>query len=218
MAKLVVSTLGFEEKWAIRAVLTYGLEPGDHIIVITGPIIDKVERAYESIKKVADMVGDVKVNLLSIENPCDFIENISRIKEVLIKHAYSMDSIIIVLSGGMRVLVLSLYTAVLFLPEEIKGKINIIRLDLEDGSCSVEIPLKLLGLVETWSPGVLRDILKIVYERGEVSIEDIAGYTGKDRTTIRRQVAKLAELGLVELSGRPIMVRATELTRIYVEK
>ena len=218
MAKLVVSTLGFEEKWAIRAVLTYGLEPGDHIIVITGPIIDKVERAYESIKKVADMVGDVKVYLLSIENPCDFIENVSRIKEVLIKHAYSMDSIIIVLSGGMRVLVLSLYTAILFLPEEIKGKINIIRLDLEDGSCSVEIPLKLLDLVKTWSPGVLKDILKIVYERGEVSIEDIAGYTGKDRTTIRRQVAKLAELGLVELSGRPIMVRATELTRIYVEK
>ena len=63
----------------------------------------------------------------------------------------------------------------------------------------------------------MKDILEIVYERGEVSIEDIAGYTGKDRTTIRRQVAKLAEPGLVELSGRPIMVWATELTRIYIE-
>jgi len=164
------------------------------------------------------MSDDIGVSLLSIDNPCDFIESISRIKRMLIKHVHSMDSIIIVLSGGMRVLVLSLYTAILFLSEEVKGKINIIRIDLEDGSCSVEIPLKLLGLVETWSLGVLKDILKIVYERGEVSIEDIAGYTGKDRTTIRRQVAKLAELGLVELSGRPIMVRATELTRIYVEK
>ena len=216
MAKLVVSTLGFEEKWAIRAVLTYGLEPGDHILVITGPIIDKVKRAYESIRKVADMVGDVKVDLLSIDNLCNFLENISRIKRMLIKHAHSMDSVIIILSGGMREIVLSLYTAILFLPEEIKERINIIRLDLEDGSCSVEIPLKLLDLIETWSPGVLRDILKVVHEQGEVSIEDIAGYTGKDRTTIRRQVAKLADLGLVELTGRPLKVKSTELLKIYV--
>ncbi len=216
MAKLVVATLGFEEKWAIRAVLTYGLEPGDKILVVTGPVIDKVRRAYESIKRIADMVGDVDVKLLSLDSPCSFVENVARIRSMLIRHAQSMDNIIIVLSGGMRALILSLYTAILFLPVDIREKISIVRIDLEDGSCSIEIPLELLDLVETWSPGALAPILEIVYRRREVSIEDIAGYTGKDRTTIRRQVAKLAELGLVELSGRPLMVKTTELTKLYV--
>lgn len=213
----MVSTLGFEEKWAVRAILTYGLEPGDKIVLFTGSVIDRVKKAYESIVKIASMVGSVDVKLYEINTSCSFIEFVSKIKSVVESEGRRASQIIVVLSGGMRAIVLAVYTALLFLGKEVKEKIKVVRIDLEDERCYVEVPPILLREhVETWDPGVLKELIKIIHSRSVMSLNNLSRETGKDPTTLRRQLQKLASKGVVVVEQRPYRARATELAKLYV--
>ena len=44
MAKAIILTLGFEEKFAIRMITRHGLDKGDYIVILTGPLVDKTKK------------------------------------------------------------------------------------------------------------------------------------------------------------------------------
>ena len=50
MSRLFILTIGFEEKFAIRMITRHGLDIGDKLLIITGPIIDKVEKTITFLK------------------------------------------------------------------------------------------------------------------------------------------------------------------------
>jgi CRISPR-associated protein Csa3 len=215
MVRALFITLGFEEKFAVRALTRHGLDRGDRIILVTGPRIDKVDKAISFISDfISKYYGgevDLHVEEVSVH---DIYAAISSLRRILTHRSRDADRVIVNLSGGMRILIAAFIIAL--------GLINIpnltVEIETEDSSALIQIPTQ---IIKAWRHQVgaeKAEILKILVSRGDyMSSSEIARLTGKDESTIRRHLSKLREIGLVEVKRlKPLLVKASPTATIFV--
>lgn len=211
MPRVLIATLGFEEKFCSRAILRHGIREGDRVILITGELVEKVQRAYEWIRKlIQSSYGDsVAIDLIQL-NPGDPVDSIERISKII--REISGSKIIMNLSGGMRsIIAYALLSCMMNLKENV-----IVEIEAEDLSGLITLDWRLLRLVKEGVSDDHKEVLKLIVS-GSRDVRSLASKLGKDESTIRRQISSLKELGLVEITKRkPLLVEATELTRLLL--
>lgn len=202
MTRALIASFGFDEKFVVRAILRHGIGAGDEIILVTGRPEEKAQKAYETVKQLADS-ADAKVSLKQLNEAIyDFKQLIRETKKILLDAIERHAKVTLLLSGGMRVIVLGLYTALLLLPKQLREKVKV-ELDTEDTYRLVEIPDSILNLFEVPELGAKKDLLAVIVNEPGLTIEGLARRLNKDESTIRRQLQALLSLGLVRVEGRP---------------
>lgn len=210
MKTALLSTIGFDEKFCYRAILRHGIKEGDVVVLITGRIVDRVQKACEWVQQLLrTSYGEktkVEIVELDVNNVVGSIKTVSSKIEEL--EGYD---VIVNLSGGMRALIIIVLLACIKSSKPVK-----VEIETEDFESLIEIPEKLLSLVKTPigedKMEVLRAIASGCREAGK-----IAGKLGKDASTIRRHIAALEKMGLVEVEKRkPMVVRLTEMAGLVL--
>jgi len=211
MQTALIFTLGFEEKFCYRAILRHGIKEGDRIILFTGELVEKVEKAYDWIKKLvhSSYGGSVKIDLVQL-NPMDPVRSIRRVLDVL--DELKEFKIIVNLSGGMRSLVVCVLLACMMrLREDM-----IIEIEAEDLSGISVLDSSVLRLIKEGAKEEWLDILRCI-ANGTNDVKSIARKLGKDRSTVRRQLSLLDKNKLVKARKRkPLTVELSPLAELLL--
>lgn len=202
MSRIFVLTLGFEEKFPLRAVVRHGIEEGDLLVVVTGPFTDKTRRALESLKDIVEKIAGsgVEVRVLELEPSCGFTCALAKIYDELAKLGSSDSEVVASLSGGMRVAVLAAFAAMQLL--SLRGRRVKVELETEDSSMLLEVPqpiLRLHRLAADLTEEKLRLLGALV---PEATVEELARATGRNTSTVRRHLKRLEAEGLVAPKGK----------------
>ncbi len=208
-------TLGFEEKFAVRALVRRGLGIGDCVIALTGPIIGKVRKAIEYLGNFLKYFEGIEFNVIEVSEVYDFVDAVYKIKSIITKTLTKYERVYVNLSGGMRALVIEVLTATCLLPRELKLRVSI-ELDTEDDKATVEIPIELNLLINPPELGAKEKVLAEIVRSGELDIYTLAQKLGKDVTTLRRQIDFLKSLGLVKVTYRPLKVTAKNVAKLFI--
>jgi len=211
MRVALISTLGFEEKFCYRAILRHGIKEGDRIILFTAELVDKVERAYDWIRRlVHSSYGDsVRVDLIQLD-PNNPVKSIRKVREFL--DGLDGFKLIVNLSGGMRAIVIYVLLACMM---ELREDM-IVEVEAEDLSGSSTLDSKMLKLVKEGVRGELLDVLKCVAD-GSNDVNSIAKKLRKDKSTVRRQLSSLERIGLIRAKKRkPLTVELSELSELVL--
>ncbi|HIP58771.1 MAG TPA: CRISPR locus-related DNA-binding protein [Archaeoglobus profundus] len=211
MKTALILTLGFDERFCFRALLRHEIKEGDEIVLITAGLVDKVKKAYEWIKTVVERSYDVKIKLIEID-----VKNLMKaiLDVVNLLDEYKDWNVIVNLSGGMRIL-----TIIMLFALTIKSMRHIkVEIELEDLSALIEIPTQLfvVGDVKSKLTNEKIEILKLISQFEEV--KKIVEVLGKDASTIRRHIASLVEMGLVNVEKRkPLKVKLTDFGELILK-
>ncbi len=208
MKTTLIATLGFDEKFCYRAILRHGIKEGDEVVLITAEIVEKVEKAYEWIRRLLLSSYSDKVSIrliqLDVKRP---VEAIKKVAEIL----KSADGKVVVnLSGGMRALVAIVLLACIMNP---KARVEI---ETEDFSSLLEIPSSLLSMIK-YGPSENQMEILIAIKNGLKTVHEIAKSLGKDESTIRRQIQELERMELISVEKRkPLIVKLTNFAELFV--
>jgi CRISPR locus-related DNA-binding protein len=211
MRVALISTLGFEEKFCYRAILRHGIKEGDRIILFTAELVEKVEKAYDWIRKlVQSSYGDsIRVDLIQLD-PMNPVRSI----KVVLKYLDELKDfkIIVNLSGGMRAIVIYVLLACMMrLREDM-----IIEVEAEDLSGLSKLDSKMLKLVKEGIKEEWIDLLECIAE-GSGDVGSIARKLRKDKSTVRRQLSSLERSGLIRMKKRkPMTVELSELSELIL--
>ncbi len=187
--RLILLTLGFDEKFAVRGILRYAPKPEDVIAIVTAsPMVEKAEKAMNTLIDILKSyagIENLEIIEVDISNP-EFAKH--KIKELISKHECEL---IANLSGGMRALILVTLAAVLS-----SNKNALIELEIEN----LENVITLTP--DFFKPELIdesdRRILRKIAEIGEVKLDEFADVIGKSRTTTYRILKKLVNNGYLE--------------------
>ncbi|WP_193322794.1 CRISPR-associated CARF protein Csa3 [Pyrobaculum calidifontis] len=214
--RLLVFTLGFEEKFAIRAFTRRGLDVGDRILLVAArPAADRVVRAYNTLREFVQRYygGGVEIELVEV-NVRDFPGAVCEIRRRVLEKAGG--DVVVNLSGGPRALVLATYAAVQLLPDDVAKRVRV-EVEFEDGTYLVEVPLCAVyaqKLAERLGEEKLA-VLEKLAQRGVATAEELAREVNLDSSTVRRHIRRLEELGLVQvLSKRPLRAELTQDAKV----
>jgi len=206
--KILILTLGFDERFAIRALLRTGLGRGDEVLILLAEPLD--ERAIKAWRTVKEFISKylTGVNIRSIKvNVSDFYGSIRRIAKELKASVNKESELIVNLSGGMRVLIVETLAALQLLKLE-----GVAEIEFENFMGSVTFPLKILRLNVKDED---KAMLKFILTRGISTLAEVANGLGISKSSAHRKVWRLANLGLLKVTrrGRLLLCEPTELTK-----
>jgi len=185
---IFIASLGFDEKFILRSIMSKGLNPSDKIILfLSKPIDDRSLKAFRNIEnlvKKAYPLLDIKRYEIEVS---DFFNAVSKIYDILRNEIIGGD-IIINLSGGQRILILEVLAALKLL--SINAKIEI---ETEDSSYIVEFPLKIFGELKLDRDDV--EILSTISDGKTFS--QIASEVKLSKTTVWRRLKHLEKEGYI---------------------
>jgi CRISPR-associated protein Csa3 len=214
MKKLIIATLGFEEKFMIRTITRHGLDKGDKILLLTGPSTDKSAIAINLVKEFITKYYGKDVALIIKEIPIhDIYDAIRTIKQNIINEAKGIMNIIVNLSGGMRILIISTLLALMTL----NMKNVIAEIETEDSSTLITIPIEMF-LIKPQIRKRHAEILQILAQTQEpLTIKTLAEKLKIDDSTTRRHILKLRKMRLVEVKkGKPLLIQLSSLARLLM--
>jgi len=203
--KLLALTLGFDEKFAIRAFLRAGLSFGDKAVIFLAEPLD--ERAVKAWRIVEDIVSKYfsGVNVETVKvNVSEFYSAVSTIAEKLKEASEGVNEIVVNLSGGMRILILEVLVATHLL-----GLKATVEVEFENFLGLAKFPLELLRTVLEVKEKL---ILKYIVAKGQTTITNISKDLRISKTTAHRKTWKLAKQGLLKMErkGRIVKCEPTE--------
>ena len=209
--RLIILTLGFDEKFAVRGILRYAPKPDDVVAIITAsPLVEKAEKALKTLLDILKSyagIENIEIIEVDISNP----ESAKyRIKEVISKHECEL---IANLSGGMRALIIVTLAAVLSSNREV-----LIELETENLENVITLDS------EFFRPEPINEsdkrILRKISEIGEAKLDEFADVIGKSRTTTYRILKKLVNTGYLEEKkvGRSMVYLLSSKGKMIVEE
>jgi len=210
--KLLVLTLGFDEKFAVRALLRAGLSFGDKAVIFLAEPLD--ERAIKAWRTVEDIVSryfsGVNVKTVKVD-VSEFYDAVATIAEKLREESKNVNKVIINLSGGMRILILEVLVAAHLL--KLKA---LVEIEFENFLGLAKFPLELLRIELSEKEKL---ILKYVVSRKETTITNIANALELSKTTAHRKVWKLASQGLIKIEkkGKTAICKPTLQAKLIVK-
>ncbi|MCX7999742.1 MAG: CRISPR-associated CARF protein Csa3 [Leptospiraceae bacterium] len=196
---IYVITMGFDEKFALRAVTRRGLKSDDEILVVMAkPTDERAERAFQHFSEILSRVfRDIKISRVEVDP-----RNLTVLKDLAqVLSPYERERFIFILSGGFRALIIETLLVATFL------KLNAeVEIDLEDYSATITFPLKWNRPIELTK--VELEILSNI-DKGIMTIPNISKNTKVSKATIWRKVKKLEKEGF--LIAEKNIYRLTEL-------
>ncbi|MEM1985315.1 MAG: CRISPR-associated CARF protein Csa3 [Nitrososphaeria archaeon] len=190
---ILVITLGFDEKFALRSVARRGLRGDDEIFVILPkPVDERAERAYMHFSEILSRMFQ-NLKIIRFEVDCrnflgSLVDLINAFKE------RKMDRFVFCLSGGFRALILEVLLAANFL-----GLDGDVEIEFEDSSSVVSFPLRWCRRL------ILDDVEKKVLvgvRDGVGTVSDLVRVTGLSKVTVWRKVRALESGGFLERRGK----------------
>ena len=209
--KLLALTLGFDEKFAVRALLRAGLSFGDKAVIFLAEPLD--ERAVKAWRTVEDIVSryfsGVHVETVKV-NVSNFYSAVETVAKKLAEASENADEVLINLSGGMRILILEVLTAAHML--KLKATVEV---EFENFLGLAKFPLELLSIELSESEKL---ILKYIVAKKQTTITDVSKDLKISKATAHRKLWKLAEKGLVKIvrKGKVAICKPTEQAKLIV--
>lgn len=190
---IIVTTLGFDEKFALRAIGRRGLKPDDEVIVfIPKPTDERVERAFQNFDGILKKAfQNPKISKVYIEVG-DFNKALQEIIKAFIEKRES--NFLINLSGGLRALILETFISTLLL--NLNAEIEI---EFEDFSGLISFPLKICYpfTLDKKDLKILNILKNNTYDLSKISKE-----TGISKTTVWRRLKKLQERNIIKIDEK----------------
>lgn len=213
MSKLLILTIGFDEKFPLRAVMRRGISKGDVILLITAtPIEERVKKAINMFKRmVLNIAEDVKISVLEVP-----VENLVKSVRLIRKEVerIGVRRIEVNLSGGMRILIIATLLAL----SPFTNSLDIpIEMELEDGRAITEVKLKWFKVPTPGYEDV--KIMKAVETLGITTLDTLIKHlTAYPRSTLHRKLVKLVEMGflIAERRGKRVYYKLSELGMMYI--
>ena len=164
---IIFATLGFDEKFIIRDILSRGIKQKAKLVIFTSSDDSRVEKAYSSlINTFRNMPIKIEKYRINIEDPYFAI---SEIRNIILENIKGQSEIVFNLSGGQRLLltyILSVITS-----EKINCEILMIS---EDSSVSVSFPSKIFFSPQLDS--ISFELIKTLKEKGPLKAGELVEY------------------------------------------
>jgi CRISPR locus-related DNA-binding protein len=191
VAKALVTTIGFDERFVVRALIRY-LENIDHFIgILSTPIEQRALQAISNIKNFIDKYVVDSGKRLAYEfieiDITDPYEAIARLKRIFT----SNNEYIINLSGGMRAL--TIVTFIAFIISRARGEIEI-ELENLQGRISIDPRIITAGPLSSDEEKIVNTIKKL----GRATYRDIMKETGIPRATLFKHLSSLRSRGVID--------------------
>ncbi|MEM1606383.1 MAG: CRISPR-associated CARF protein Csa3 [Fervidicoccaceae archaeon] len=214
--KLVVVTVGFDEKLPLRGVLKVGLDVGDTVMLVYSKTggefeVKKVGRAVEVLKEIIQSTG---AGIVEVVVPgTNFYDDVTMVLRSL--REQKADEVVAVLAGGMRLVIFEVLFALLTLYrlgrfQRVRSKVFLMR---EDGLYDVALPL------ESFYVTIPRNglvVMRIIHKYGEVKrsrlVETASREAGLSESAVYKIIKELEKRGLVILEDDA--VKMTDLGRL----
>lgn len=214
MPKCLVGTFGWTEQFVLSSILKHGIEAGDRIILLVPAKRDeKSEAILRDFESFLSRYGEgmkLEIRRIPLESFEGAVVEISKIlRDELSK---GPEKVIVNLSGGMRVLILAAYVAVLLTCP----RSTLIELETEDREKSYIIPNPSIKNLLT-----LRDLEKKILEelsKGARSMRDLMRELKIPRSTLHKYLKELERNGLISLrkDGRLLTLEMTPLGKLIM--
>ncbi len=204
--KTYLFPIGFHEDFIFRRLHKTKALPEDKIIIYTcKPVVGGVKRALENLK--AHLIGMGLGEPEIIELECFNIpDSIYKVRTTLPRDA---EEIILDLSGGMRVLDIILYTALI-----LERKPFTTYFQPESGEpLEAKIPKHITPHLWTQLTPEEKQILETIQENPGITTQELAEKLGKKPKTIQNQLTKLRRKGLITKKGRNPNIYPTPWTK-----
>jgi CRISPR-associated protein Csa3 len=189
---ILVMTLGFDEKFALRAILRRGLRAGDRVIFVVPEDEDpRAEKAFSTIQQIVfRSISEVFVERFRIPVK-DFPKAVSLTRKLALSLLRSGEKVILNLSGGQRITILEVLAGFLSC-----GAADVeVEVESEDSSTLATFPLIMMTNIELDYEDV--NILKILTQASR-RFNEIQLAAGMSKSSTWRRLKKLIDLGLVE--------------------
>jgi CRISPR-associated protein Csa3 len=189
---IIVMTLGFDEKFALRAIFRRGLRAGDRVIFVVPEDEDpRAEKAFSTLQQIVfRSIPEVYVERFRIPVR-DFPKAVSLIRRLALSLLRSSEKVILNLSGGQRIAILEVLAGFLSCGA---GDVEV-EVESEDSSTLATFPLIMMRNIELDHEDA--NILKILTQAPR-RFNEIQSAAGISKSSTWRRLKKLIDLGLVE--------------------
>jgi len=211
----VVASVGFDERFIVRLIVSSKLGVlSEDVLLLVMPLGDDV-RSLNVVRAVEKFIGSyglkVKLHVLRVD-VADFWGSAGKVRgkveEIFGKHV--PEKLIVLLSGGMRALILETLTGCV--ATGLKGEIIVYREDLKG---YINFPLETFKIEKP--PLEELNVLAMVRD-GLVNLRSIASALGVSKTSAFRIIKRLEEKGLVrvEYRGRASKIVLTDKAKLWL--
>ena len=188
--KILVATVGFDEKFTIRAIMKHQDDIESFIGVLSEPVEQRAMQAANNIKMfienyLIDKGRHIKYGFEEVDpsNPYTAISNLRK----LFKPEYEY---ILNLSGGMRALIVETLTA--FILSRARGAIEI-ELENFTGKITIDPKIYTAGPLSSDEEKIVNAIKKLE----KATYKDIVRETGIPRATVFKHLSTLRNRGII---------------------
>ncbi|MEM4889385.1 MAG: CRISPR-associated CARF protein Csa3, partial [Thermosphaera sp.] len=142
---ILIFTLGFDEKFALRTIFRRGIKVGDKIIVVMPEKNDpRAEKAYLMLQQIiSNSIPGIPIEKITIPSQ-DFPRAVSLLRKIALSLLRKNGKIVLGLSGGQRIIILQLLAAFL----SVGAREVEIEIESEDSSIVATFPLGMMMKVE----------------------------------------------------------------------
>jgi len=212
--KILILSLGFDERFAIRSILRTGLSSGDKVLIFTAePIVDKAEKALQIVLEFLKKYFEgVEYEVISIPTK-DFERSVSMIGERLMKLKSLGYDVILNLSGGMRSLIIELLVA-----STLVGLKGVVEVELENLEGYLSFTIDVLRIRAPLKEEY-KSVLNAIIEAGEINLSQLSRKVAMAKSTIHKIVKKMIEEGLVEYEkvGKEYRLKARTIAKLFTK-
>lgn len=219
IGRLIIATVGFEEKFIIRFMISsrLGIDSED-LLLLTIPITSD-SRSRETVEIIKKLSSDydikLRIEVLNVDIN-SFWFSVGKIRGTVesILNKFTPREVIVLLSGGMRALILE--TLVGCVLTGLKGRVVVHR---EDSEGYVEFPLEVLKMVNLPIEHIkVLDIVRRGLKEERMNLKMLAEALGTSKASAYRIIRELKNLGLVEVEhkGRASRIALTEKSQLFL--
>ncbi|MEM4975957.1 MAG: hypothetical protein QXT64_01380 [Desulfurococcaceae archaeon] len=214
--KLVVVTVGFEEKLPLRGLLKVGLGAGDVVMLVYsrtggGFEVKKVERAVGVLKEIIESTG---ARVVEVEvSGTSFYDDVARMLCSL--RELKAGEVVAVLAGGMRLIAFEVLFALLMLHRHGKrqcARCNVLLMR-EDGLYDITLPIESF-YVTVPRTGLV--VMRIINNHGEMKrsqlVKVASREAGSSESAVYKVIKDMVKKGLVAIESEN--VKLTEMGRL----
>jgi len=188
MDNALILTLGFDEKFAIRALMRHGRDLRKVLVVMAEPVDERAQRALNAVKDFVErFMTSVQLEAF-IVNPSEPYDAMRKLKDVIRRNPAL--NYVISVSGGMRALIVELLIVASIM--KLRGEVEI---ELENFRGTVSLPATLLYMEPLGSEE--HKVLKVLMERGPMTAKDLMDLLKIPRSSLYRRIKELKTRGLV---------------------
>ncbi|WEU40302.1 MAG: CRISPR-associated CARF protein Csa3 [Candidatus Odinarchaeum yellowstonii] len=204
---IYVITLGFDEKFALRAIARRGLKDGDRVwVILPQPVDERAERAFNHFYEILSrMFNNLEIRNFKVE-PRNLLQSLIQLCEIL--SLKRDEKYILILSGGFRALILETLLAATLL--KLDAEVDV---EFEDSSSIISFPLLMNKSIE------IVESEKIILEKLKEqpsNLSNLVKATGLNKTTLWRIIKNLANRGYLKQDRNIYSLTDLGLIAVYI--